>query len=288
MTRLRLAHLAGYSYPEAEAPSRAETQGATALPPSIATKEAVRSSDNRDESTGLSVRKFTRAVVQLLQELKGRHYLQELLGYDCVDSGFIAGAAGDNIGLYFFANCGLAECWPDASAIGNYSLSEVNTFLEFIAPRVSAGIEQTGRYHSYNDCGWHFDDFDHRPAFRYVQTTTNQLFKACKLQYAMNEIGRILPNESVDKDPMALLSGFYDTYVARTRKGIFTREAATETAEDSEWAQNPKDSFALLKLRGWSGAFDDRRRTMLPGTLTVQRKAAAIVEADLDPDVIPF
>jgi len=235
-----------------------------------------------------AVQKLARGVAALLSELHGRDYLQELLGYECVDAGVTYGAAGANSGLYFFSNCGVGETWPTTDEIEAFSWEELRAFVEFLAPRVSAGVEKDGYFHQWNDCGWHFETFDHRPAFKYLRTTTNQLFKMCRVPFFMNEIGRIVPAEQVAEDVRALINGYYDAYVSRASRNVATMEAALEAAEGSEWVINPKDSLALLHSRGLPDQFVDDRCGMLPGTLSIQRRAAVIVASDLDPDVIPF
>jgi hypothetical protein len=235
-----------------------------------------------------SVKKLARGVAALLKELRGRDYLQELLGYECVDAGVIYGAAGANTGLYFFTHCGLGETWPTADEVEVYSWEDLRAFLEFLAPRVSAGIEAEGYHHSFSNCGWHFESFDHRPAFRYVRMTTNQLLKMCGVPAVMNDIGRIVAVEQADHDVRALVKAYYGAYVTRASVTVMTTTAAHETAEESEWAFNPKDSLALLHAHGMPTDFRDDRRGMQPGTLSIQRRAAAVLAEALDPDVIPF
>jgi hypothetical protein len=271
--------------PQAEIPEPPEVHAEAPLTTVIATAEESR---NAEIPATPAIAKLARGVGALLRELRARDYLQELLGYDCIDAGAVYGSAGANTGLYFFTHCGLAESWPTADDVEAYSWDQLRAFLEFLAPRVSAGIEANGWHHGFCDCGWHFESFDHRPAFKYVRMTTNQLLKMSGVQALMNEIGRIVPLDQVDHDIRAIVRSYYDAYTARVYANVRTAASAREVAEESEWALNPKDSLALLHLRGMPTDFVDNRRGMLPGTLSIQRRAAAVVTNDLAADIIPF
>jgi L-fucose isomerase-like protein len=118
--------------------------------------------------------------------------------------------------------------------------------------------------------------------------TTNQLLKMCGVPAVMNDIGRIVAVEQADHDVRALVKAYYGAYVTRASVTVMTTTAAHETAEESEWAFNPKDSLALLHAHGMPTDFRDDRRGMQPGTLSIQRRAAAVLAEALDPDVIPF
>lgn len=89
-----------------------------------------------------------------------RDYFQQALGYYCVDAGSVAGACGEDVEGWIHVNAWLENVYPFDEKLG--VLDEPTTFavIELLWDLVSAPLEEGGFYHSFSNCGWHYEKFD--------------------------------------------------------------------------------------------------------------------------------
>jgi hypothetical protein len=66
--------------------------------------------------------------------------------------------------LYTPLEVGRSDIWPPNPEEGLWSEDAIFDFLQFIGTKVSSAIPETGRYHDYNQCGLHDEDFTPEPA----------------------------------------------------------------------------------------------------------------------------
>jgi hypothetical protein len=102
-------------------------------------------------------------VRDLYEDLEGKGHLAEWLGYDCVDAGHVPGTAG-NPGHDIVLEVGRADIWPPDPVTGEWPEDAIFDFLQFIGDKVSSAIKGTGRFHDYDNCGWHDQKFEPEPA----------------------------------------------------------------------------------------------------------------------------
>jgi len=76
----------------------------------------------------------------------------------------VPGTAGSDPGHDVVLEVGRADIWPPDPVGGNWSEDAIFDFLQFVGEKVSTAIPDTGRYHNYNGCGWHDEDFTPEPA----------------------------------------------------------------------------------------------------------------------------
>jgi hypothetical protein len=128
---------------------------------------------------------FRKLVMSLIDDLKSRDYLYELLGFDCVDGEHIP-AKGGNINAYVLREVGRDDLWPPDKFSDSWSEDAIFDLIEFLGLHVSAGIEETGRFHSYMECGWHFYDFDRGPALDYFASEANKILSRYDCGYELD------------------------------------------------------------------------------------------------------
>lgn len=121
-------------------------------------------SETRGLRSGIDINALRAMVRDLYLNLVENGNLTEWLGYGCVDAGFVPGSAGEDPGRDVVLEVGRTDIWPPEPAKDGWSEDAIFDFLQFIGSKVSAAIKDSGRYHNYNGCGWHDQDFTPEPA----------------------------------------------------------------------------------------------------------------------------
>ncbi|MGA2422991.1 MAG: hypothetical protein ABSG07_03220 [Terriglobales bacterium] len=117
--------------------------------------------------------------------------LQEFYGYECVDAGHVPGKAGD-VFTFFLRKLRKNGLWPIEDALPSYSEEDLFDVIELIYDTVSDGIEEDGRFHNYNGCGWHYRSFRSEPAKSEFRTEINELLRDYDHGFELTEDGEIL------------------------------------------------------------------------------------------------
>ena len=160
-----------------------------------------------------------RLVVSVLDGLRDRHYLQEALGYECVDAGTVHGTIGGDPGAYFLRALMRDDVWPywepDIGPDDFFSASnppdliweswDADTLfdvVEVLHDLVSKPLE--GRYHDYSDCGWHYQIFDRTAGQEQYRREMNEVLRLNDPPFEMNGLGQVI--ESAPEEFRALLS----------------------------------------------------------------------------------
>ncbi len=115
-------------------------------------------------------RKMFAAVIS---EFEQRGWFQEWFGYNCGDDGFVAGRLGEDVEGALLVETGRSDVWPVMSHALSWDDDTLFDMVEFLYRCVSAGIKETGRFHSFSGCGWHFNHFDqHQGRVEYRNKST--------------------------------------------------------------------------------------------------------------------
>lgn len=85
-------------------------------------------------------------------------YFVEAFGFTCVDSGFDPGYAGTNVKAYALLSLQRADIWPFDETYEAWDEDDVFTVIEFLYDHISKPHDKN--YHSWNDCGYHYSNFD--------------------------------------------------------------------------------------------------------------------------------
>ena len=130
-----------------------------------------------------------RFVESTYNKLLRNCYLQEALGFECVDAGFIPGYVGDDVETYALLRLKRLSIFPFDK---NYDHSESDLFdlLEFLFDHVSKPVD--GRYHDWDECGWHYSTFDKTGGQSEFRDEVNLVLKDYGIGWELSEDGEIL------------------------------------------------------------------------------------------------
>jgi hypothetical protein len=113
-------------------------------------------------------------LFNVFDEFDDRGYFQEAFGYDCVDAGAVYGTTGRDPNAYFLRKLGRAPLWPYRAHADAYAdIDTLYDVVELLHDLVSKPDEAAGRFHSYGDCGWHFEKFFEAPGQRDFRLEVN-------------------------------------------------------------------------------------------------------------------
>lgn len=99
-----------------------------------------------------------KAMLLIYDRFLETDYFQEAFGMDCVDSGFIPGVVGRDIDSFVLLKLRKDNVWPIHKHIDYYTEEDLFDIIELLYDLVSKPID--GNYHSWQNCGWHYEIFD--------------------------------------------------------------------------------------------------------------------------------
>ncbi len=94
----------------------------------------------------------------LYSDLDAKGCFQEAFGYYCVDQGDVPGTSGADYESYWFRKLRKSNLWPVESRYQEYTEDDLFDVIEFLYDHISMPVK--GRFHSYGNCGWHYETFD--------------------------------------------------------------------------------------------------------------------------------
>jgi hypothetical protein len=162
-------------------------------------------------------------------------YFQEAFGYECVDAGKIPGKLGEDIEAQMFRILRKLNLWPIQDKCSEYSEDDLFDVMEFLHDYISKPLE--GIYHSWNECGWHYQTFDQETGRLEFQTEINKILCDYNDGYELSKDGEIL----------ALAGGGLDY--------LFQAGVPEHDPENIELRVNA----ATLKFRRHRSSIEDRR-----------------------------
>jgi len=115
---------------------------------------------------------------------------QRSMGYDCVDAGFVAGTMGQDVGAYFLRKLRKAHLWPIDKNIEQYETADLFDVAELLHDHVSA--PKNGNYHSWSQCGWHYDEFDAEEGRQRYRSEINEFLRDFDEGYELNATGEVI------------------------------------------------------------------------------------------------
>jgi len=119
-----------------------------------------------------------------------RGYFQEVFGHNCVDAGLIPGRAGTDIKAFFFNKLRRHDIWPIAENIKDYDEGDLFDVIELLHDCVSRPIG--GNFHSWNECGWHYETFDQQAGQKEFRASMNEILRDYKIGYELTANGEIV------------------------------------------------------------------------------------------------
>jgi len=129
-------------------------------------------------------------VASVFSEFEQKGYFQEAIGYHCVDEGDVVGTMGADIEAYFFRALRKPNLYPIQSSSSNYSRDDGFDVIELLFDHVSKPID--GHYHGWDNCGWHYYNFDKETGQRDFGDAVNDVLRDYGRGYELSADGEII------------------------------------------------------------------------------------------------
>jgi len=126
----------------------------------------------------------------IYRKFLGKYYFQQAFGYICVDAGEVPGSLGSEIEAQMFRKLRKPNLWPIDEKYLGYSEDDLFDVIEFLYDYVSKPVK--GDFHSWNDCGWHYYEFNKEDGCQEYQTAINDLLKDYDGGFELTLQGEIL------------------------------------------------------------------------------------------------
>ncbi|MEK6627786.1 MAG: hypothetical protein AABY53_04100 [Bdellovibrionota bacterium] len=130
---------------------------------------------------------FKTWFLQIYQDLRSFGYLAEAYGQYCVDME-ISGSIGD-VSHYFTKVLHKPKLAHISDAIDSLSIDDIFDFIEIVYDLVSKPTDAT--YHSYNECGWHYNTFSKADGQEELKIMLNPLLEKLDNGFVLNSNGEI-------------------------------------------------------------------------------------------------
>ncbi len=127
-------------------------------------------------------------------------YFQEYFGYSCVDAGDVPGKLGQDVDAEILFQLRKETLWPVHARIDDYTEDDLFDVIEFLHDHISKPLE--GYYHSYSDCGHHYNTFDGASGRKIYRARINQLLNSYKSGFEMSDIGEIIECAQPGTNPL--------------------------------------------------------------------------------------
>lgn len=149
-------------------------------------------SERRGLRNGCTIEEFRFFSQHLYHDLIDNGYLEEWFGYTCVDTGHVQGKGGRFPERNLMRSLGRVYEWPPEMAEQEWSEDAIFDFWEFLYTHVSLPIQGTGRYHSWNECGWHDREYDSQAGQRYLRSEATAILAKYGNGWCISEDGHIV------------------------------------------------------------------------------------------------
>jgi hypothetical protein len=200
--------------------------------------------NGRRSAAPLSFTQVKQLFVVMVQQAAERGDLQEHFGYDCVDDDFVPGLLGSAIPERLLLDLGWEVSWPLTTSVGDWDEDAFFDLTEYMYDHVSRGRKETGRLHSYSDCGWHFTHFDALPAREQYRLELNRILRRWAPGFELSGAGEMLRTAPTGLDSLhesapkllspnqrALVDGAIHKYRARSSSSTDRRDAVRDLAD---------------------------------------------------------
>lgn len=170
----------------------------------------------------------------IYKKLNNEGYFQKYFGIDCTD-GSISGQLGTEIDAMVFVNLRKEGLYPVIENLPNYTEDDFFDIVEFLHDHCSKGLN--GFYHNWNQCGYHYKEFNDQEGQKYFRELLNPILKEYQNGFEVSDQGEIL-----------ILS---DTGLSN----LFNADIPTNDKENI----TKRINSAITKFRRHKSTLDDRR-----------------------------
>lgn len=207
-------------------------------------------SRRQGHTANLSVDQGSRLFASLISSLEERGYLQQWFGYECVDSGDVAGLAGSDRAGYALRKTLRDGLWRPQDNWSEWTLDDLLTAVEFFFDHVSKP-EATGyAYHEYMGCGWHYQAFDTDAGRQSYRAEVNELLQHVEDGWELSVRGEIVHRapsglDELLKAPLPTTGGRYEALVMSAIRKFRARTSTPEDRRDA--VRDLADALELLR-----------------------------------------
>jgi len=174
--------------------------------------------------------------LRVYRNLSDEGYFDESFGFLCVDAGHISGKVTD-IELEIFLKIRKRDLWPIYGHINHYNEDDLFDIIEFLYIHVSKPID--GNYHSWNDCGMHWETFNKTDGQKEFREKINEILEMYVGEYELSENGEILTKPDIGFEKI------FEADIPSSNKSV------TERIDS-----------AILHYRRHGSTLDDRRQAV--------------------------
>lgn len=185
---------------------------------------------------GLPLKDVIDLFVRIYDQFDEDGYFQEAFGYDCVDAGFVPGNVRDP-DLAILLAIRKRDLWPLRKYSAGYSEDDLFDIIEFLYQHVSKPV--VGTYHSWSNCGWHWNTFDQSEGRKDYCEKINIVLGHYEQTFELSANGEVLRKPE---------QGF---------EQIFTADLPSKDVNISD-----RVNAATLRFRRHGSTIDDRRQAV--------------------------
>jgi hypothetical protein len=143
---------------------------------------------------GFALDDFKELFQRVYGNLNEAGYFDESFGFWCVDNDHVPGKISD-IELEIFLKIRKKNLWPISKFIEYYNEDDLFDIIEFLHMHVSKPID--GNYHSWNDCGMHWETFNKVEGQKEFREKINEVLGMYVGKYELSENGEILTKPEI-------------------------------------------------------------------------------------------
>ncbi|MBN8570962.1 MAG: hypothetical protein J0M18_15140 [Ignavibacteria bacterium] len=145
---------------------------------------------NNKTNSKLSLSELKRFFIISYGELESTGYFQKYFGYYCIDQDWVTGEIKINTEDYLYTLLKKDNLVPIRDNIVNYTEDTLFDMIEFYHDHCSKPLE--GDFHSWGNCGWHYNKFDDAKGREEFRKMINPHLKKYKEGFEISEKGEIL------------------------------------------------------------------------------------------------
>jgi hypothetical protein len=182
---------------------------------------------------GLDLDELKRFFVSAYSGMVAEGLFQEWFGDICVDRGEIDGKAGRDVPLYVYGKLRQTGIWPIETNIFVCGQDELFDVIEFLFDHASAGVD--GHHHQFNDCGWHYDQFDRAAGQARFRAALNEILVDYGSGFELSPDGEIMALAEEGMEPLLgapLPSPDPKNVTARVDAAVLKFRRRSSTGED--------------------------------------------------------
>jgi hypothetical protein len=191
------------------------------------------------KGVGLALGELRDFFTATYTSFESRGYFQEGLGINCTD-GYQPGTVGD-VELYAYRRLRRKRLFPIRERKVGLNEDEIFDLIEFLFDHASQPVDE-GRYHSYSDCGYHYDQFIKGSASEEFRQEINDILKDYGSGYELSPMGEILTLPGGNLEPLLQapgptydpknIQGRVDAAVQKFRRRNASREDRRDATRD--------------------------------------------------------